>query len=115
MSAPAPAVERAAREIYGEWENEYSGDYPWPAWESDENLSRDTARTWATNTLAAALTDPDDPDSLARTLFVLHSMARGYTEDQAAEIWSLEVREASRIHWRAVADGLRMMLTGSGS
>jgi hypothetical protein len=48
-------VEKAAREVYAEWENEYTGDVEWPAWDSDENLARDTARTWARNILAAVL------------------------------------------------------------
>jgi hypothetical protein len=48
-------VEKAAREVYAEWENEYMGDGEWPAWDSDENLARDTARTWARNILAAVL------------------------------------------------------------
>ena len=48
-------VEAAAREIYAEWENEYTGDYPWAAWDSEENLSRDTAREWARNVLTVAV------------------------------------------------------------
>jgi hypothetical protein len=52
---PTEWVEKAAREVYAEWENEYTGDGEWPAWDSDENLARDTARTWARNILAAVL------------------------------------------------------------
>jgi hypothetical protein len=60
---PAEWVEQAAREVYAEWENEYMGDGEWPAWDSDENLARDTARTWARNILAAVL-----PEAMAEAL-----------------------------------------------
>lgn len=61
--------------------------------------------------LTAALTDPDDPDSLARALWVLDRQALGLIPVSPA----MFDQSPSRAHWRAVADGLQMMLTGSGS
>lgn len=67
----------------------------------------------AREALTAALTDPDDPDALARTLYVLHAGAEGWKADDCLRMWA--DYEDERVLWRAVADGFRMMLTGSGS
>lgn len=61
--------------------------------------------------LTTALTDPDDGDFLARTLWLLDRQALGLIPVSPA----MFDQSPSRKHWRAVADGLRMMLTGSGS
>lgn len=87
-----PAVRRLATELERR------------VWEVDlyDNIARDG--------LTAALNDPDDPDSLARTLFVLHHEATGWLV--GAHVFDAS---PSRKQWRAVADGLRLMLTGSAS
>lgn len=103
MTAPTPAVERAAAAAYDHFDAHQ--------WEGTGY-----AVPLVQEVLTAALTDPDDPDSLARTLFTLTLLARdpGFTVEGAALVWR-EDFEVTRVHWRAVADGLRMMLTGSGS
>lgn len=65
----------------------------------------------AREALTAALTDPDDPDMLARTLYVLDS---GQQAEFALRIW-FEAREDQPVkqHWRAVADGLCTAIFGS--
>jgi hypothetical protein len=60
--------------------------------------------------LTAALSDPDDPDSLARTLFVLYHGAGGAPAETALMWWDNETR--SRTRWHRVAASLRMTLTG---
>ena len=91
-----PSVERAARSL-----------------RDDGAYSDDVAREYlAQHALTAALNDPDDPDSLARTLYVAFHTGRTEAKSRQAWCW-IDVFE--RDHWRAVADGLRMMLTGSGS
>lgn len=111
MTAPTPAVERAAEALVLQ-----EGVIDWSV--LSESM-RDTPRDQVREILTAALTDPDDPDSLARTLFVLWAVSEnpqefafGATE---ATIWWSDMPEHKRVHWRAVADGLRMMLTGEGS
>lgn len=97
MTAPTPAVERAADAI-----------------DSNGAWSDGLRHLRAREGLTAALTDPDDPDSLARTLFVLDVGTRtGINAEMAVTMWKMA--PGAREHWRAVADGLRMMLTGSGS
>lgn len=99
MTAPTPAVRRLAIELERR------------VWEVDlyDNIARDG--------LTAALNDPDDPDSLARTLYVIHVGLAGWTAAEALVMWNQppECTDDVRVHWRAVADGLRMMLTGTGS
>lgn len=117
MTAPTPAVERMAREL--------AGLEPGEAWPTNAALGGNLTGTRddefraameedARNWLTAALTDPDDPDSLARTLYVLHLGAQGVPAKHALDLWTA-VPDSRRVHWRAVADGLRMMITGSGS
>lgn len=105
MTAPTPAVERAADALYA--------DVTHVARAGGASVHV-LAHQMAVTALTAALTDPDDPDSLARTLYVHHcAHVLGYTEETALTLWPMapNVRDL----WRAVADGLRMMLTGSGS
>jgi hypothetical protein len=108
MTAPTPAVERAIDAIAEQWAalaaSGTAGD-PYAF-----------ATSFATRALTAALTDPDDPDSLARTLFVLYVLDAGIysTAEIAVGVWTLSA-PSRRARWRAVADGLRMMLTGQGS
>lgn len=103
MTAPTPAVVRLGA--------------AWLRWEHGEHADLyrpdlDAVRDW----LTAALTDPDDPDSLARTLFVLDACTRApFSAEEALLWWDRVVTEEIRVHWRSVADGLRMMLTGAGS
>lgn len=101
MTNPTPAVERATDSL----RDAYQSGGSWPE--------------IGQAALTAALTDPDDPDSLARTLFVLHVGASpmGWSATMALQIWDSPEPEGggAREHWREVADGLRMMLTGSGS
>lgn len=70
-------------------------------------------RYLAQQALTAALTNPDDRDELARALYVLDS---GQQAEFALRIW-FEAREDQPVkqHWRMVADGLRMILTGGGT
>lgn len=110
MTAPTPAVERAESAIYSTI---------WGGPRDDDRFPDEEEYEGARTVLTAALTDPDDPDSLARTLFVLWAVAEepndwafGATE---ATIWWSDMPEHKRVHWRAVADGLRLMLTGSAS
>lgn len=79
----------------------------------------DITRGWhlfaAQHHIQNALTDPNDLDSLARTLYVLHWSVDGRTTARfALSRWEIATEE-SRTHWRAVADGLRMMLLGGAS
>lgn len=66
--------------------------------------------------MVAALSDPDDPDALARTLFQIHlaSDPNLIPGEESLELWPL-MSEGSRVHWRAVADGLRTTLLGGAS
>jgi hypothetical protein len=68
---------------------------------------------FAERALTAALSDGDQADALARTLWHLHRTAAGWgtTPEAFENVTSSRERE----NWRAVADGLRMTLTGSGS
>lgn len=101
MTNPTPAVERAAAWMYAPAVKPEDLTAVLAPWQLDA----------AAGALTAALTDPADPDSLARTLFVLYS---GYDASDGVRHWSAGP-ELRRVEWRAVADGLRMMLTGSGS
>lgn len=103
--APTPAVERAADALYD--------DVTSVARAGGASV-RLLAHQLAQTALTAALTDPDDPDSLARTLYVLYWGVRNVPAEEAGRQWSAAF-EPVRETWRAVADGLRMMLTGSGS
>lgn len=69
---------------------------------------------WTRDAITAALSDPEDPDSLARTLYLLNAGLARWSEPAEVRLWQRS-SEATRVHWRAVADGLRMMLTGQGS
>lgn len=93
MSAETtPAIERAERSL-----------------RDDGAYSDDVAREYlAQHALTAALSDPADPDSLARTLFVLHHEATGWLVGAQAFDAS-----PSRKQWRAVADGLRAAILGA--
>lgn len=105
MTAPTPAVKRAEKAFASEVKAGSNGD-GWYIRIEEGAMSR---------AVAAALTDPDDPDSLARTLYVLHWSVDGReTPTFATSKWGSLVGPA-REHWRAVADGLRATLTGSGS
>lgn len=90
MSGTTPAIERAETAIFGHDD-------------SGEDLTEDARRG-----ITAALSDPDDPDSLARTLYILHHGVKGTTAETALYAWGNI--DSDREHWRAVADGLRMML-----
>jgi hypothetical protein len=125
-----PAIERAAQARHPSvWDGRAkidlmdAGHYvntppPTPE-QADESIER--MKQWAMRdasvALTAALSDPDDPDSLARTLFVLNAGASGWSVPESLTMWERKDAyfEETRVHWRAVADGLRMMLTGSGS
>lgn len=68
--------------------------------------------------LQAALKDPNDPDWLARQLFVLNNTHDGttiprWTPEQALRVWNeLDDGAWVRIHYRMMADGLRILITG---
>lgn len=68
--------------------------------------------------LQAALKDPNDPDWLARQLFVLNNTHDGttiprWTPEQALKVWNELADDAwVRLHYRMVADGLRILITG---
>lgn len=114
--APTPAVPMPSTDRVRKRMDEYAetyqvrGDFAVSVLKSEFEQARREAVT-------AALTDPDDPDSLARTLFVLHhTTAQSMTADEAVRVWNERIGiEPRRERWRAVADGLRMMLTGSGA
>jgi hypothetical protein len=97
-----PAVERAGGAI------KESVCTNWPAYISERMAVR-----LAHDALTAALSDGDQADALARTLWHLHRTAAGWgtTPEAFENVTSSRERE----NWRAVADGLRMTLTGSGS
>ena len=66
----------------------------------------------AEEVLAAALTDPADPDWLARTLFGLHTSGGGLPEDEEVlAAWNVH-GERTHAFWRAVADGFRATILG---
>jgi hypothetical protein len=91
------AVERAAKAIA----YEYGEDY---------DIGHEVE---ARAVLTAALTDSDDPDWLARTLFGLHSYGIGGLPEDEDVIAAWNVHgERSHDHWRAVADGLRATILG---
>jgi hypothetical protein len=104
VTASTPAVERAAEAL---WDANGAPDANPP-----EEFVLD-----AHAALTAALTDPDDPDSLARTLFtlVLVSNDPAWTVQGARIVWDAPETESTRLHWRAVAIGLRTYLTVSGA
>lgn len=104
MTAPTPAIDRAAQ----------AGSLAYMSAMASATVPH-VWRCVAGTILTAALTDPDDPDSLARALFVLNAGMYGWSATSARVQWEDEYNEATREHWRAVADGFRMMLTGSGS
>lgn len=83
------------------------------AWQVEEDEKQ------ARKILTAALTDPDDPDFLARTLFVLHYGTDGAEPvalDDALREWTNRIgMNHRREHWRTVADGFRTVLTGQAS
>lgn len=89
-----PSVERAAELLIHEAET--------------TGLIRDDVR----NGLAVALSDPADPDDLARVLFVLDKRARGWntSPEMFSNGWS-----SDRKHWRAVADSLRSHILDGAS
>lgn len=92
-----PAVERAAELLIREAET--------------TGLIRDDVR----NGLAVALTDTNDPDDIARVLYVLHWSADGHTSAKfALSRWDVAVEE-TRVHWRKVANGLRSHILGGAS
>jgi hypothetical protein len=62
--------------------------------------------------LTAALSDPDDPDWLARTLFMVHARAHHQSERLARMVWRDQYGEANRENWRAVGDGFRTSILG---
>jgi hypothetical protein len=95
-----PAIERAARvaSAYGRPGVPFTAPWYWQG--------------HAVEVITAALSDPDDPDFLARTLYTLHYEIAPMDGLEAA---FGSTSEGTRIHWRMVADELRMMLTGSGS
>jgi len=96
-----PAIERAAMAGGGAWARGMQDAHVPHLW-----------RHIAVETITAALSDPDDPEFLARTLYVLSRSAHGWiTNAQAFGNAPKDVQ----VHWRAVADGLRTMLTGQGS
>lgn len=61
--------------------------------------------------LTTALTDPNDADSLARTLWFLHKSESGWATTVAA--FENTTTPGERERWRAVADGLRTILLGA--
>lgn len=105
MTAPTPAVERAARKLTT------FGRLSPAAWERITPSERGYWIANAQEALTAALTDPDDPDSLARTLWVLDRQALGLIPVSPA----MFDQSPSRKHWRAVASGLRSALVGGAS
>jgi hypothetical protein len=107
MAETTPAIERARAAFAGRIEAHWGG--PGDAW--SVSLSDDALPA----ALAAALSDPADSDWLPRAMYVLHVGVKGLADAQTALMWWLEIPEFERADWRAVADGLRMMLTGSGS
>lgn len=64
--------------------------------------------------LHTALTDPNDPDWLARTLFILSYTADSHTPgEKALQVWnSLSEDAMVKIHYRIMADGLRIIISG---
>jgi hypothetical protein len=113
MTAPTPAVERAAQRTFDLIAEGARDSGRWA-----DLAPNDITRGWhlfaAQHHIQNALTDPDDPDSLARTLYVLYVVDAGIysTAEIAVQAWTLSA-PSRRKRWRAVADGLRMMLTGS--
>lgn len=102
---PTPAVERgmpALREMLATEGVFVTSDHPRLPYVSS-------------HVLTAALTDPDDPDWLARTLHMAHTRAHGQSARLAEMVWSDRFGETNRRRWRAVADGLKAALTGSGT
>jgi hypothetical protein len=95
MSAETtPAIERAERSL-----------------RDDGAYSDDVAREYlAQHALTAALSDPADPDWLARTLFVLHH-SREMTPELALLHWEHRA-ETHRVEWRVAADGFRAAILG---
>lgn len=113
-----PAVERAARAAVAADPHLadviIDGKVGAHTWETIPGLGQENYRVTVQAALTAALTDPNDPDALARTLFVIDVGVRtGVTAEGAVALWNMAPHH--REHWRAVADGLRMMLTGQGS
>lgn len=102
MADPTPVVERAADAIER---------YEMETLHVDQSYM-DEARA----ALTAALTDPEDPDSLARILFALQMCATDTTmpAEDAFRLW-FDMAEEVRAHWRAIANGLRIMLVGRPS
>lgn len=114
MSTPiTPAVERAAQRTFDLIAEGARDSGRWADLAPD-----DITRGWhlfaAQHHIQNALTDPDDPDSLARTLYVLHMGAYDTSAEHALRLW-YGASDVLHVHWRSVADGLRMMLTGSAS
>jgi hypothetical protein len=64
--------------------------------------------------LQSALKDPNDPDWLARQLFILnHSVHDEWPPQRALKVWTeLSPDSEIKVHYRMMADGLRMTLTG---
>lgn len=121
MTAPTPAVARGASAIEDHMGVDVGTDPDFLLCECGKQVDasgdaeREHTQHVTTLALTAALTDPDDPDSLARTLWVLDSgLWTGLSAEEALARWA-GAGDAPREHWRALADGFRMMLTGSGS
>lgn len=89
-----PAVERAANAVREIWAS--------ASYEEEAQAA-----------LTAALTDPDDPDSLARTLWHAYRTASGW--GTTPEAFEPVTTLSERVVWRAVADGLRAALLGGAA
>ena len=65
--------------------------------------------------LQVALKDETDPDWLARQLFILHdsTIAPLRSPEAALRVWNANSQDAeSKVRYRMMADGLRILITG---
>lgn len=103
-------MERAARAA-SDWTTFVASDGNMSIGMRKSRTPQDTAR----DVVSAALTDPDDPDFLARTLFKLyHENYAMFSVVDQDRFWLEDFSEEGREDWRRIADGFRTALTGEG-
>lgn len=110
-----PCIARAAAKLYDQRivGGAYTRNDPADAGQRQEaEIDAKTALT------AGLAIDPDDPDWLARQLYVLNNTHDGttiprWTPEEALRVWnSLSDDAWVKVHYRMMADGLRILITG---
>lgn len=107
-----PCIARAAAKLYDQRivGGAYTRNDPADAGQRQEaEIDAKTALT------AGLAIDPDDPDWLARQLYVLNNTIgkEDWTPADALRVWnSLSDDAWVKVHYRMMADGFRMLVTG---